>query len=184
MAPWGHSHSEWSQLMVVVSRLRGRAVRRKRSMTHGVMERFCSCEIPEVRLNSQLRMFRTSTRLVCPQRVALCHGQVFFLILRKNRNKKNRKSLVAPDIHNTCPAAFPHSSACDPDLTKSARSSDQVSTFWVSRNQCHDVRTLPLAKELVGNREVSRRLDNRLHNSLVLHWTPCVKQNCAPLDTN
>jgi hypothetical protein len=37
--------------------------------------------------------------------------------------------------------------------------------------QCHDVRTLLLAKELVGNREVSRRLDNRLHKSLVLHWT-------------
>jgi hypothetical protein len=29
-----------------------------------------------------------------------------------------------------------------------------------------------------------RRLDNRLHNSLVLHWTPSVKRNYVPLDTN
>src|SRR5580704_18554472 len=36
-------------------------------------------------------------------------------------------------------------------------------TFRVSRNQCHDVRALLLAKELIGHREVSRRLDNRLH---------------------
>jgi len=115
------------------------------------------------------------------------YGQVFFLILGKNRNKKNRKSLVAPYIHNPGPTAFPHSSACDPDLSKSARSPYQVSTFWVSRNQCNDVSTLILAKELVGNREVGRRLDNRLHNSLysighhqsstiVCHWTPMVKE--------
>ncbi len=64
------------------------------------------------------------------------------------------------------------------------RISDQLSTFWVSRNPCYDVRTLLLAEELVGNREVSRRLDHRLHNSLVLHWTPSVKSNCMPLDTN
>src|SRR6266404_4855069 len=108
----------------------------------------------------------------CPQRVALCHGQVFFLILGKNRNKKNRKSLVAPDIHNPGPTALSHSLACDPDLSKSAGSPNQIPTFRVSRNQCYDVRTLLLAKELVGNREVSRRLDNRRHNSLVLHWTP------------
>src|SRR5271168_4658565 len=41
-----------------------------------------------------------------------------------------------------------------------------------------------LAKEFVGNREVSRRLDHRLHNFLVLHWTPSVKYKCVPLDTN
>jgi hypothetical protein len=28
------------------------------------------------------------------------------------------------------------------------------------------------SKELVGNGEVSGRLDDRLHNPLVLHWTP------------
>src|SRR5258708_37083171 len=70
------------------------------------------------------------------------------------------------------PPLFPHSFACDPDLSKSARSTDQVSTFWVSRNECYDVRTLLLAKELVGNCEISRRLDDRLDSSLVLHWTP------------
>jgi hypothetical protein len=106
-----------------------------------------------------------------------------FSFFRKNRNKKNRKSLIAPDIHNPPPTAFPHSLARDPNLSKSARSTNQVSTLRVSRNQRYDVRTLLLAKELVGNREVSRRLDNRLHNPLVLHWTPSVKQDCVPLDT-
>ena len=97
-----------------------------------------------------------------PYSVALCHRQIFFLILRKNGDKKNRKSLVAPDIHNPGRTAFSHSFACDPDLSKSARSTDQVSTFWVSRNQCHDVRTLLLAKELVGNRE-GREVDGVLY---------------------
>src|SRR5258707_6833407 len=76
-----------------------------------------------------------------PQRVALCHGQVFFLILGKNRNKKNRKSVVAPDIYNPGPTAFPHSLSCDPNLSKSAGSPDQISAFQVTRNQCYDVRT-------------------------------------------
>jgi len=70
------------------------------------------------------------------------------------------------------PTAFPHSFARDPDLPKSARSSDQVSAFRVSRNQCHDVRTLLIAKEFVGNGKVSRCLDNRLHKFL-----------CTPVDT-
>jgi hypothetical protein len=111
-----------------------------------------------------------------------------FSFLGKTAIRKTGNSLVVPDIHHPGPTPFPHSLACNPDLSKSARSvlriRDHVSTFWVSRNQCHDVRTLLLAKELVGNREVSRRFDNRLHNSLVLHWTPSVKYNCMPLDTN
>src|SRR5258707_2229748 len=124
----------------------------------------CVFMLPPVSLENTIGPF--------PYGVALCHGQIFFVILRKNGDKKNRKSLVAPDIHNPCPTAFPHSFACDPDLSKSARSTDQVSTFWVSRNECYDVRTLLLAKELVGNCEISRRLDNRLH-----------KLSCTPLDT-
>ncbi len=110
-----------------------------------------------------------------------------FSFLGKTAIRKTGNSLVVPDIHHPGPTPFPHSLACNPDLSKSARSvlriRDHVSTFWVSRNQCHDVRTLLLAKELVGNREAGRRLDN-LHNSLVLHWTPSVKYNCMPLDTN
>src|SRR5579864_4433793 len=106
------------------------------------------------------------------QHVALCHRQVFFLILRKNCDQKNRESLVSPDIHNPCPATLSHSLAWNPDLSKSARPSDQISTFWVCRNERHDVRTLLLAKELVGNCEIARRLDNRLHSL-----------SCTPLDT-
>jgi hypothetical protein len=68
------------------------------------------------------------------------------------------KSLVAPDIHNPDAATFLLSLQTGP--SKPARS-----TFRVSRNKC----TLLLAKELVGNREVTRRLDNCLHTSLVLH---------------
>jgi hypothetical protein len=97
--------------------------------------------------------------------------------IRKTGNLSLRQiyTTLAPPL-----SPFP---ACDPDLSKSARSTHQVSAFRVSRNQCYDVRTLLLAKEFVGNREVSRRFDNRLHNSLVLHWTPSVKYNCMPLDT-
>jgi hypothetical protein len=35
--------------------------------------------------------------------------------------------------------------ACDPDLTESACSLNQISAFWISRNPCHDVRALLLA---------------------------------------
>jgi hypothetical protein len=111
--------------------------------------------------------------------VALFHRQVFLFILWKNRNKKNRESFITPDIHNPGPAAFPHPFTRDSDLAKPARSTDHLSTFRVSRNQCHDVSTLLLAKELIGNREVGRRLDNRLHNSIVLHWTPWSSKLCA-----
>src|SRR5260370_13116084 len=52
------------------------------------------------------------------------------------------------------------------------RISDHLSTFRVSRNQCHDVRTLLLAKELVVNLERSSRLAHRLDIALVLHCTP------------
>ena len=115
-----------------------------------------------------------------PYSVALCHRQIFFLILRKNGDKKNRKSLVSPDIHNPRPATFPHSFTCDPDLSKSARSTDQVSTLRVSGNECHDVRTLLLAEELVGNRGVSTTVCTILlysighyqSSKIVCHWTP------------
>jgi hypothetical protein len=112
------------------------------------------------------------------------YGQVFFLVLRKSRNKKNRKSLVAPDIHNPSPTAFPHPSACDPDLAKSACSPNDVSTFWISRNQCNDVRALLRAKEPVGNREVSRRLATvctTLLYSIGHHRSSTI---CMPVDTN
>src|SRR5947209_5521775 len=81
-------------------------------------------------------------------------------------------SLSLRQRHTTRAPPLSHSFPCHPDLSKSASSADQVSTFRVSRNECHDVRTLLLAKKLVDNREVSRRLDNRLHNSI-----------CTPLDT-
>src|ERR1700756_2520800 len=41
--------------------------------------------------------------------VAFRHRQVFFLILRKNCDQKNRESFVAPEIDNPRPAAFAHS---------------------------------------------------------------------------
>src|SRR5215469_9623038 len=88
------------------------------------------------------------------------------------RNMKNRELLVAPDIHNPRPAALPHSFASHPDLPKPARPANHVPTFWVGCNECHEIRTLVLAKEFVGNGEVRRRLDNRLHNF-----------SCTPLDT-
>jgi hypothetical protein len=106
------------------------------------------------------------------QRVALRHRQVFLLILRKHCDQKNRKSRVAPDIHNPCPAAFSHSLPCNPDFSKPARSTDNVSTFRVRRYQRHNVRAFLLAKEFVGNGEISRRLDNRLYRFI-----------CTPMDT-
>src|SRR5208282_3933262 len=105
------------------------------------------------------------------QRVAFCHRQILFLILRKNRDQKNRKSLIAPDIHNPRPATLPHSFASNPGLSKPTGSADNVSTFRISRKKCHDICTLLLAKELVGNGEVSGRLGERLHNCVVLVWT-------------
>src|SRR5947209_2791036 len=39
--------------------------------------------------------------------VALCHRQIIFVILRKNGDEKNRKSLVTPDVHDPCPPLFP-----------------------------------------------------------------------------
>src|SRR5579871_1192448 len=125
------------------------------------------------------------------QRVALRHRQVSFLIFRKNRDEKNRKPFVTPDIHNPRPATLSHSFACNPDLSKSASSADHVSTLRVCRNECYDVRTLLLAKELAGNGEVSGRLDDRLHNvcctpldtigssGIVCHWTPRILGNSS-----
>src|SRR5262249_38697469 len=95
-----------------------------------------------------------------------------FSFFGKNRDQKNREPLVAPDIHNPRPAALPHSFATPPDLPKPARPANHVPTLWVGCNECHDIRRLVLAKEFVGNGEVRRRLDNRLHNF-----------SCSPLDT-
>ena len=73
-----------------------------------------------VRLENSLGSF--------PERVALCHRQIFFLIFCENRDKKDRKSLVAPDIYNPRPPTFAHSFAGDSDLSKSPRSTDQGET--------------------------------------------------------
>ena len=70
------------------------------------------------------------------------------------------------------PPLFPIPLRATRDLSKPARSTNQISTFRVCRNERHDVRPLLLAKELVGNCEISGRLDNRLHIFV-----------CTPLDT-
>ena len=59
------------------------------------------------------------------------------------------------------------------------------STFRVCRNQRDDVRTLFLAKQLVGNSEISRRLDHRLHSVVCTPLdTLGSRENCVPLDTS
>jgi hypothetical protein len=60
-------------------------------------------------------------------------------------------NLSLRQIYTTrAPPLFPHSFTCDPDLAKSAGSTDHVSTLRVSRNERHDIRTLLLAKELLA----------------------------------
>ena len=57
-------------------------------------------------------------------------------------------------------------------------------TLRISCNRQNNVGTLFLAEEFFSSREVSGRFNNRLHYSFVLHWTPAVKKNGIPLDTN
>src|ERR1700731_4267507 len=84
------------------------------SLRPSIIRSNCVFMLPPVGLENTIRPF--------PWCVALCHQQIYFFILGKNGDKKNGKSLVAPDIHNPRPTAFPHSFTCDPDLSKSAGS--------------------------------------------------------------
>src|SRR5208282_2449418 len=82
------------------------------------------------------------------------------------------------------PATFPHSLPCDTDLSESTRSTDHITSFRVCRYERHDVRPLLLVKELVGDGEISRRLDDRLHSFLCTPLdTITSRRMCVPVDT-
>ena len=118
----------------------------------------------------------SSARSVPPSTGSLSH-------FSENRDQKNRKSLVTPDIYNPRTTTFPHPFACHPDLSKSARPADHVPTFWVGCDERYYVRTLVLTEELVGHGEIRRRLDNRLHNFSCTPLDTISQDNCVPLDT-
>jgi hypothetical protein len=81
-------------------------------------------------------------------------------VIRKTGN------LWLRQIYTTrAPPLFPHSFACNPDLSKSAVLRIR-SHILDQKHRCQDVRTLLLAKKLVGYGEVSSCFDNCLHSLL------------------
>jgi len=68
-----------------------------------------------------------------------------FSFFGKTVIRKTGKSLVAPRYTQPERRRFPPFR--DADFSKSTSSTDHVSTFRVSRSECHDIRTLLLAKK-------------------------------------
>jgi len=110
--------------------------------------------------------------------------EVLFLVFRKDRNEKNGNRVIALDIDNARPTALTFSPARNAKFAKSTSSFHDFPILRISSNRQNNVGTLFLAEEFFSSREVSGRFNNRLHYSFVLHWTPAVKKNGIPLDTN
>src|SRR6266853_3120964 len=102
--------------------------------------------------------------------------EVLFLVFRKDRNEKNGNRVIALDIDNARSTALTFSTARNAEFAKSTSSFHDFPTLRISCNRQNNVGPLILAEEFFSSREVSGRFNNRLHYSLVLHWTPGVKK--------